>query len=91
MKCEEKKDHITADSFSYLRQHFGLKFHSIDKRFVYVIRTQGLFSLNKSFQMMYKVFSEGASKLKEVKDLDIRIYLIKRDFLGSLNFDFWQF
>ena len=32
-----------------------------------------------------------ASKLPEVKDLEIQIYLIEMNFFGYFNFDVWQF
>ena len=32
-----------------------------------------------------------ASKLPEVKDLEIQIYLIEMDFFGNFNFNVWQF
>ncbi len=48
----------------------------IDIRSLYFIKNQGL-----SNYLLYEVFPEGASKLQEVKGIDFRIYLIKRDFL----------
>ena len=42
-----------------------------------------------SNEVLYAVFPPGASKLPELKDLYFRIYLIKADFFGSFNFDFW--
>ena len=40
---------------------------------------------------MYDVSSQGASKLPEVKDLDMFNLLYKMGFFGTFNFDFWQF
>ena len=31
------------------------------------------------------------SKVPEVKDLEIQIYLIEMNFFGNFNFDVWQF
>ena len=42
----------------------------------------------ESFQMRYLLYanlSQSASKLPEVKDLEIRIYLIKMDFMEILT------
>ena len=34
---------------------------------------------------------QRASKLTDLKDLDLWVYLIKGDFFGTFNFDLWQF
>ena len=44
-----------------------------------------------SNEVLNAIFPPGASKLPELKNLYFRIYLIKADFFGSFNFDFWQF
>ena len=38
---------------------------------------------------MFDVLSQGASKLPEVKDLDIQIYLREMNFFGNFNFNIW--
>ena len=40
---------------------------------------------------MYDVLSQGASKLLQVLYLELQLYLIKTDLLGTFNFDPWQF
>ena len=44
-----------------------------------------------SNEVQNKVFSQGASKLPEVKDLDSQIFLIKVDYLGCFFFTFGGF
>ena len=42
-------------------------------------------------EILYANLPQRASKLPEVKDLEIQIYLIKMNFFGNFNFDIWQF
>ena len=40
-------------------------------------------------EVLYDVLSQGASKLPQLEDLDFPLYLIKADFLGLFNLEFW--
>ena len=42
-----------------------------------------------SNEVLYDILSQGASKLPQLGDLDFPLYLIKADFLGIFNLDFW--
>ena len=44
-----------------------------------------------SNEVLYASLPQRASKLPEVKDLEIQIYLIEMNFFGNFNFDVWQF
>ena len=55
--------------------------------------SKSLNTTTESFQIkvLYASLPQRASKLPEVKDLEIQIYLIEMNFFGNFNFDLWQF
>ena len=42
-----------------------------------------------SIEVLYDVVFQGTSKLTHLEDLDFPLYLIKADFLGLFNLEFW--
>ena len=42
-----------------------------------------------SNEVLQDNLSQGESELPEVKDLDIQLYLMKWNFFGTFNFEFW--
>ena len=45
----------------------------------------------ESFQIRYcmQIYLKGHPNCQKLKDLDFQIYLIKMDYFGNFNFDFW--